>query len=566
MIEVTPLNDKEPVGNYELKVEKIEAKANTPSMQMDELFAPYDNDETPGVSVAVVKNGEIIFKKGYGSANLEYNIPITSKTIFNIASVSKQFTAFAILSLANENKLSIDDDVRKYIPELPDFGKTITLQQLANHTSGLRGQLGLLALAGWRYEDVLTNDQLLKLLCKQNKLNYNPGEEFLYINSGYFLLAMVVERVSGMSFSEYAKQNIFEPLNMTNTQVLDNYQLVIKELANSYTPDGNGFKKDLLSSGNVGSTNIYTNLEDLSIWAANFVEPKMGNVDIINQMTSCVELNNGNKINWYANGQDVKTYRGLRLYSHGGITAGYRTFLGRFPDQKLSIILMSNDGSIDWDGLGLKIADIYLKDGFTDNKAKVDKKISTETDYVSVSAEKLKEYCGQYELAPGIMIDITLEGNTLFGTAPGQSKLTLNPISETVFSIQGVDGKVKFITNIDGGIEKLILTLNGNNSPAKKIKFDASSLNLSDYTGDFYSIELGTIYSLKLEQNKLFAEHVRADNVELTPTDNDFFSGNQWYFSEIEFVRNNEKKVIGFKVSSGRCKNVMFDKLLIQNQ
>lgn len=560
-LEVKPLNDKELAGKYELSVEKIVAKAISNGQKMDELFAQYDNANTPGMSVSVVKNGEVVFNKGYGSANLEYDIPITSKAIFNIASVSKQFTAFAILLLANENKLSMGDDIRKYIPELPDFGKTITLQQLANHTSGLRGQLGLLALTGWRYEDVLTNEQLLKLLCEQKKLNYIPGEEFLYINTGYFLLAMVAERVSGMTFSEYINQNIFEPLNMTNSQVYDNYHLVIKNLANSYTPEGNDFKRELLASGNVGSTNILTNIDDLSLWATNFIEPKVGNAEIIEQMNSCSKLNNGNKINWYANGQDVRIYRGLKLYSHGGITGGYRTFFGRFPDQKLSIILMSNDGSIDWDDLGLKIADIYLEGSFSDAKSKGDKKTIVETGDMVINSEILKEYCGQYELAHGMMIDITMEENTLFGTAPGQSKLTLSPITVTDFSIQGVDGKVRFVSNPNGEIEKLILSLNGNNSQAKKIEFDASSLNLADYTGDFYSDELGTIYSLQIKENKLFAEHIRADNVELTPTDNDIFSGNQWFFNEIEFVRDAGNKVIGFKVSSGRCKNIIFEKL-----
>ncbi len=560
-LEIKPLNSQELAGKYELSVEKVVAKAISNSQKMDELFAQYDNANKPGMSVVVLKNEEVIFNKGYGSANLEYDIPITSKTIFNIASVSKQFTAFSIFLLANEKNLSLNDDVRKYIPELPDFGKTITLQQLANHTSGLRGHLGLLGLTGWRYEDILTNEQLLKLVCEQNQLNYNPGEKFLYLNTGYFLLAIVVERVSGMTFSEYCKQNIFKPLNMNNSRVLDNIHLVIENMADSYSSEGNSFKKELLADDIIGPSNILTNIEDMSLWAANFIAPKVGNVDIIEQMNSCAELNNGKKINWYANGQDVRTYRGLKLYSHGGITGGFRTFFGRFPDQKLSIILMSNDGSIDWDGLGLQIADIYLQGSFTDTKPENNKKNIAETGDMVASSEILKEYCGQYELAPGMMIDISMEGSTLFGTAPGQSKLALSPITETEFSIQGVDGKVKFINDTKGGIEKLILSLNGNNSPAKKIKFDASSLNFAQYAGDYYSVELGTIYSFRIKENKLFAEHIRADNVELTPTGNDLFSGNQWYFNEVEFVRDTENKVIGFKVSSGRCKNIMFDKL-----
>lgn len=557
MLEVSPLNDKEPKGNYELKVEKIEAIATTQEKQVDQLFSAWDNPETPGAAVAVVRNGKIIFKKGYGSANLEYNIPITSKTEFNICSVSKQFTAFAILLLAKKGKLSLNDDVRKYIPELPDFGTTITLRHLADHTSGLRDELELLGLTGWRYEDVLTNKQVLKLLSNQKSLNYKPGDNFLYINSGYFLLATVVERVTGLSFSEFTKLNMFEPLKMSDTRVFDDYKLVLKKLANSYSPDGNNFKKELIGDATIGSTNIYTNIEDLSLWASNFLTPKIGDTTLIDQMNAPGELNNGNKITWYAMGQDVRVYRGLRLYSHGGIEAGYRAFLGRFPDQKLSVIVLSNDESFDWDGMGLKVADIYLKD----NISTVDKTNESKVQFISVDETVLKEYCGQYKLAPGMIIDITLEDGKLIGTAPGQSKLSLSAISLSEFSIQGVEGKVKFMKDNDGKVDNLILTLNGNNSYAKKIRFDATSIKLSEYIGDFYSSELGTLYSLKIEQNKLIAKHVRADNIELTPTKKDFFSGNQWFFGEIQFVRDDTNAVIGCKVSSGRDKNVWFDKL-----
>jgi CubicO group peptidase (beta-lactamase class C family) len=181
---------------------------DTTNEKVDELFDKWDSSKTPGAAVAIVKDGSIIYKKGYGSANLEYDIPITTSTIFHIASVSKQFTVFSILLLEKEAKLSLEDDIRKYIPEVPDFGKTITLRHLASHTSGLRDQWNLLAMAGWRLDDVITKEHVLKLISNQKELNFNPGEEFLYCNTGFTLLAEVVSRVSGQTFSEFTAQNI----------------------------------------------------------------------------------------------------------------------------------------------------------------------------------------------------------------------------------------------------------------------------------------------------------------------------------------------------------------------
>ena len=202
VVEVTPLEENESKGKYSITLNFVKPKALTPGDQVDELFAPWDNKDSPGAAVAVVQNGTIVYKKGYGMANLEYDIPNSPSTVFHIASVSKQFTAFSILLLEKAGKLSLDDDIRKYIPEVPDFGKTITLRHLATHTSGMRDQWNLLAMAGWRLDDVITKEQVLKLVSKQKALNFNPGEEFVYCNTGFTLLAEVVARVSGQSFAE----------------------------------------------------------------------------------------------------------------------------------------------------------------------------------------------------------------------------------------------------------------------------------------------------------------------------------------------------------------------------
>ncbi len=216
---------------------KPEKPLNSPSQQtveFDRLFTQFDDINKPGASVAVLQDGEIIFSKGYGSANLEYDIPVTPETMFHVASVSKQFTVFAILLLAEEGKLNFDDDIRQYIPEVPDFGHTITLRHLASHTSGMRDQWNLLRMAGWRLDDVITTEHVLKIVARQKELNFKPGEEFLYSNTGFTLLAEVVARVSGKSFAQFTQERLFTPLNMSNSLFYDDHQKIVSNRAYSY--------------------------------------------------------------------------------------------------------------------------------------------------------------------------------------------------------------------------------------------------------------------------------------------------------------------------------------------
>ena len=203
-------------------------------IKIDSIFKNFNDINKPGATLAVVKNQKIVFKKGYGSANLEYGIPNSPSTIFHIASVSKQFTVFSILLLEKEGKLSFDDDIRKFIPEVPDFGQKITLRHLASHTSGMRDQWTLLRMAGWRMDDVITKEHILKLVSQQKELNFKPGEAYMYCNTGFTLLAEVVARISGKPFAEFTEERIFKPLNMNNTLFYDDHEKILKNRGYSY--------------------------------------------------------------------------------------------------------------------------------------------------------------------------------------------------------------------------------------------------------------------------------------------------------------------------------------------
>ncbi len=389
MVEVTPLEENDSKGKYTITLKIVKPRALTPGDQVDELFAPWDNKDSPGAAIAVVQNGAIVYKKGYGMANLEYDIPNSPSTVFHIASVSKQFTAFSILLLEKAGKLSLDDDIRKYIPEVPDFGKTITLRHLATHTSGLRDQWNLLAMAGWRLDDVITKEHVLKLISKQKALNFNPGEEFVYCNTGFTLLAEVVARVSGQSFAEFTQANIFSPLKMKSTLFYDDHEKIVKNRAYSYH-ENNGYKKSVLSYANVGATSLFTTAEDLSLWAVNFSNPVVGDSALIRKLNTLAVLNNGKTFGG-ALGQFVGKYKDLNEIQHGGADAGYRSFLTRFPDEKFSVVVLSNAAEFNSGDMAHKVVDIYLKDKIkTEPAMAIKKEESPKTAGVSVDQAYIK--------------------------------------------------------------------------------------------------------------------------------------------------------------------------------
>jgi CubicO group peptidase (beta-lactamase class C family) len=450
-------------------------------------MARFSDPSSPGASIAVVKDGKIVFSKGYGSAELEYDIPITSSTVFHIASISKQFTAFAILMLENEGRLSINDDIRKYVPEVPDFGKVITLDHLMHHTSGLRDQWELLALAGWRLDDNITTKQILRLVSRQKELNFNPGDEMLYCNTGYTLLAEVVARVSGMSFIDFTRTRIFEPLKMSHTLFYDDCEKLVKNRAYSYYADSTGYKKSNLNYSTVGATSLFTTSEDLCLWALNFEKPLVGK-DFIEKMAKKGVLNKGDTIG-YAMGQGMYNYKGLKIFEHGGADAGYRSDLMRIPGEHFSVNVLSNMASFNPGDIAAKVRDIYL----TGTQVKEPEKPAN----------------------PEPMADT---GNIMPTQDP---QLTATQLPD----------------------------------------FDPKSVNLAELTGEYYSDELNTSYTFVIESGKLVARHFRTGDINLTPVKENIFGGDQWYFGQIEFIRDESKRVTGCKVGAGRVKNLIFTRM-----
>ncbi len=312
--------------------------------QVDKIFAKWDRRDSPGCALGVYKSGQIIYKHGYGMADLNDDVPITPSTVFHVASMSKQFTAASIVLLAQQGKLSLDDDVHKYIPELPDFGERITIRNLAHHTSSLRDQWSLLELAGWRYSlDLITDDDVMSVITRQKDLNFKPGEKHVYCNTGYTLMGLIVKRVSGMSLREFTTKNIFEPLAMTHTHFRDDHAEIIKHNALGYERESEGkpFRLSVTNFDTVGATSLHTTVEDLQLWDDNFYHPRVGGPALVQQMLERGKLNNGEQID-YAFGLVVGTYKGLPTVDHAGGDAGYRSDMTRFPEQHFSAAVLCN--------------------------------------------------------------------------------------------------------------------------------------------------------------------------------------------------------------------------------
>jgi CubicO group peptidase (beta-lactamase class C family) len=367
---------------------------------VDEVFQDLTTTGSPGCALGVYRGGQIIYEKGYGLANIEEGVAISPKSVFDIGSTSKQFTASSILLLEKEGKLSVEDDVHKYIPELPDYGKKITILNLLNHTSGLRDYLTLFDIAGVSVDSVTTDEDAMALITRQRGLNFAPGSEYLYSNTGFFLLSVIVQRVSGKTLREFAADNIFSPLQMSHTQYRDDHRALVPERAMAYDENEkkDGFTLNVSYFEQTGDGAVHTSVEDLLKWDENFYSGQVGGKIFLAELQETAKLNDGKRLN-YAKGLVVSDYRGLRTVSHGGSWGGYRAQLLRFPDQHFSVATLCNLGSADPSRRASQVADVYLNSVMkpkTVKSAEEDDERKKEAATISLTKDQLAAYAGDY--------------------------------------------------------------------------------------------------------------------------------------------------------------------------
>jgi CubicO group peptidase (beta-lactamase class C family) len=370
--------------------------------KVDELFKQWDKGGSPGAAIGIFKDGRIIYARGYGIANLEYDLPWTPQTPSRIGSISKQFIGMCIAILAEQGKISLDDNIRKYIPDLPEYDGPVKLKHLIYHTSGVREYLTLVELMGKPEGSgyIYTPQELVRTLSRQKELNFKPGDENSYSNSGYFLLSEIVSRVSGMETSAFAKKYIFEPLGMNDTHFHDDPDMIVKNRAYGYSPKKEGgFRLDILRLKVIGDLGVFTTVEDFLKWDQNFYENKLGDgtQNLINMMQTRGKLNNGEVIP-YAFGLNISHYGGLRIVSHGGSAVGYVAQYMQFPDQRFSIVILSNLSTFSTGRIARKIADLYLADQFTESPTPRQRQRPREErpKPVKLSSSQLQTYVGNY--------------------------------------------------------------------------------------------------------------------------------------------------------------------------
>jgi len=338
------------------------AVAPAPAAAVDDIFSKWSSS-TPGCAVGVAVAGKPVLLKAYGMADLERDVRNTPDTIFEAGSVSKQFTAMAVQLLASEGKLSIDDQVRKYIPELPDYGKPLTIRHMLSHTSGLRDWGSIESIAGWpRTTREYTHAHVLEIVSKQKALNFDPGTNWSYSNTGFNLAAIIVSRVSGMSLAEFSKQRIFGPLGMTHTSWRDDHTRIVKGRAIAYSQDNGDYHIEMPFENIYGNGGLLTTVGDLLIWNENFVSPKVGNAKLISEMATGGTFNDGKPLEYYGLGLFIEIHRGVHNVYHSGSTAGYRAHLNRFPDSRTSVAVLCNGSNGDASRAANRVSDLYLGD------------------------------------------------------------------------------------------------------------------------------------------------------------------------------------------------------------
>ncbi len=495
----------------------------------------------PGCAVGVSLNGESVFEKAFGLAEMEHNIANTPQTIFESGSVAKQFTAAALVLLHQDGRLSIDDPVRKYIPELPDYGKPLTIRHMLNHTAGLRDWGSVMQLTGaGRGDRVITQDIAVDVITRQKALDFTPGAEYSYSNSGYNLAAVIIERVSKQKFSDFVAERLFNPLGMKNSSIRDDYQRIVPGRAQAYSRQGNGrWRLDMPFMNVYGNGGMLTTVGDWLKWNA-MLDARTWNAKLVDELEMQGVLNEGRKIS-YALGLVVDKYNGMRDVSHGGSTAGYQTFLARYPDQKVSIAVLCNGTSPNAGGLAAAVTDEIF--------GPIPAPVKVET--ITISEDQLKKYVGIWRN------DVTRNANQI-ALDKGELKINgtaLKPVADGSFMLG--DRKLRFkdgmpvtatIANTDGSVT--LLTLVSEWKPAAG--------DLAEFSGEWYSDEAQAKFKFSLEGDKPFIVIRPVLKLPLTPIYKDHFSA-QGYV--VWVTRDKAGKIDKLHVGGSRMRDMLFERV-----
>jgi CubicO group peptidase (beta-lactamase class C family) len=566
-IQVIPF--EEGSGEYSIRLDLVERLATDPKKLADQLLSAYDREDIPGAVVSVWRDGRTLFSKAYGTANLAYDIPWEVDTRTNIGSTSKQFTAFAIMLLAEQGKLSLDDDVRKHIPELPDLGETVTVRHILSHTSGYREFLNLILMTGRRLDhgDWVDRSEIIDIVKRQPALQNSPGAEFNYNNTAFGLAAVIVERISEQDFHVFMEENVFGPLGMTRTMVRPSPEHIVEDRSEGYTPGpGGAFLEIGDLGGAVGAGGIYSTVADLQTWIENYADPVVGSPEIFEEMMTANLLTSGDT-SGYGLGLFIDEHRGLRRVHHGGADVAHRSMLAYYPEINAGITTQSNHAAFDGT-IAFRLAEAFFEDDMEpEEEEAAEEEAAAEDepfDPAAYDPEAFDEFAGRYALeeAPAFILRFYREEGTYYTQGTGQNPVEMVPTSDSTFALVGVEASVTFQRNEEGEVDALMLHQNGDH-PATRLDgadeaWDPDAEELEAFTGRYFSEEIETFYTISLDEDHLVVKQRRMDEGEMTPGEEDEFSGGGLQFS---FERDRNGQVIGFYVSNGRSRDVRFERV-----
>lgn len=537
------------------------AASSLPEQQVDSICAPYTVAGSPGCVVGVVKDGKVILQKGYGLADLENESPLTEKSVLDIGSNAKQFTATAILLLQEQGKLSIDNEVQQYIPEFPKYPWKITLRHLMQHTSGIRDYFDLMTLKGMNIGNNYPTSEYHQLIFSQKELNFPPGEQQLYSNSGFILLAEVVQRVSGESLAQFARKNILEPLEMENTIYCDDPMMLIKHRTGNYGPLPTGeYWRGASIASNIGDGGMVSTTGDLAKWAENYYHNKLGKGDpnLLRTLEQRTVLNSGDTIKW-AMGLRHDEHSGHHVIYHGGAYYGFRSEIARFPQDHVTVIVLANLATIDATDLAYKIADVYLPKGDT-----IEVVAEREPKSIKLSSAQLADKAGKFKNpATGTIWDVEVDDSLLSVSTSTGYNFQLLPLEDGQFRPTGIplSGRVAFVKLPSGGLTVELRMTGQQPARFQPIKADNQPVDLKQYVGEFRCHELDVTFVLSLEGDILsLVTKGSNDRTPISATLRDDFiaQGGQ---TQIHFERDGKDKILSMRLSLPRAKNILFERV-----
>ncbi|MEE2636728.1 MAG: serine hydrolase domain-containing protein [Acidobacteriota bacterium] len=546
-------------GGLVLAGSRLAAVESDPEADIDAIFADLDSVRSPGCAVGVIRGGTLVYQRGYGMASLEHGVPIDENTVFYTGSVSNQFTAAAVTMAAREGYVSLNDDIRTWFPEISDYGSTITVRHLVHHTSGLRDYLGLMLLAGRPAENITTPERVLDLITRQQALNFAPGEQYLYSNTGYFLMAQLVERATGRSLRQYAHEKFFAPLSMRHTHFHDDRDEIVEARVAAYAAGDDGFIVNWSSSfDQVGSGGLLSTIEDLVAWDQSYYDDRLG-AGFWDALQERGVLSSGQTLS-YAFGLTIDEYGRHRRVQHGGSMFGYRAQLSRFPDVQLTVAVLCNLAGADPGARANQVEDLFLpreeRTGPSRREERVREPIRL--DPIRLTLTQLDAWAGEYEFVSGVVYDIARDGDNLVANTPN-GPLTLIPVSDSEFRLaesrpSHTDSVVRF--REVNGERSLGVEISGNYFTAIRVPTRVTDpARLTAWVGAYRSEELDATAVIRLEAGQL-TYHVGSADREAAVVRGEaslFLRGLQ---AEGEF--GDGGRVDTFVVNTGRVRGIRF--------